>query len=274
METRRGCSGYESGPGDRNSNRATVELSGRTVLVTGGAQGIGAAIARALAARGAHVVIGDLRSPDATLAAIADAGGQASGGICDIADPGSIETFVAESLERHPRIEGLVNNAAMFSSLRPTRFEQISSDEFDRVLQVNVRGTFEVIKAVMPVMRRQGYGKIVNVGSSSVFKGSTMLLHYVSSKGAIHALTGALAREVGPDGVRVNAVAPGLTPSDGVRTAGNLPPERIDEDRRTRALAREQTPEDLTGVVAFLLSAHSDFMTGQTLVVDGGSQLH
>ncbi len=249
-------------------------LSGRTVMVTGGARGIGAAIARSLAAKGAHVVIGDLIEPETTLAAISEAGGQAWGGICDIAEPESIRTFVADVLERTGRIEGLVNNAAMFSSLRPTPFEQISAEDFDRVLQVNVRGTFEVIKAVMPAMRRQGYGKIVNIGSSTVFKGATMLLHYVSSKGAIYAMTRALAREVGGDGVRVNTLAPGLTLSEGVRDAGNLSPERIDEDRVTRALPREQIPEDLTGAVAFLLSPESDFMTGQTLVVDGGSQLH
>ncbi len=260
---------------DGESNAASATgLSGRTVIVTGGAQGIGAAIAKSLAAKGAHVAVGDLLEPEATLAAITEAGNQVSGGICDIAEPESIRTFVADILDRTGTIEGLVNNAAMFSSLKPTPFEQISSEEFDRVLQVNVRGTFEVIKAVMPTMRRQSYGKIVNIGSSTIFKGATMLLHYVSSKGAIYAMTRALAREVGGDGVRVNTLAPGLTLSDGVREAGNLSPERIDEDRLTRALPREQLPDDLIGAVAFLLSPESDFMTGQTLVVDGGSQLH
>lgn len=253
---------------------STTSLAGRNVIVTGGAQGIGATIAAALATRGANVLIGDLRPPKQTLSAIERLGGHAWGGICDIAEPESVRTFVTGVVERHERIDGLVNNAAMFSSLRPRPFEQISAEEFDQVMRVNVGGTFEMIKAVMPAMRRQRYGKIVNIGSSSVFKGATMLLHYVSSKGAVYAMTRALAREVGGDGVRVNTVAPGLTLSDGVRDAGNLSAERIDQDRLTRALAREQTPEDLTGAVAFLLSADSDFITGQTLVVDGGSQLH
>jgi NAD(P)-dependent dehydrogenase (short-subunit alcohol dehydrogenase family) len=249
-------------------------LSGRTVIVTGGAQGIGAAIARFLAVKGAHVRVGDLQSPERIVTMITDAGGKASGGICDISDSDSVERFVQDTVERCGSIEGLVNNAAVFSALRPTPFTEISSDEFDRVLHVNVRGTFEVIKAVIPSMRKQQYGKIVNIASSTVFKGPPLLLHYVSSKGAILAMTRALAREVGPDGVCVNCVAPGLTMSDGVKDTGNLPPERIHADALTRCFVREQTPDDLTGIVGFLLSSESDFMTGQTVVVDGGSMLH
>lgn len=252
----------------------SLPLSGRTIIVTGAAQGIGAVIARSLAAKGAQLAVCDLRAPDDTVASITSAGGRASGGICDISDSESVQRFVGETVERCGSIEGLVNNAAIFSELAPMRFEDISSSEFDRVLSVNVRGTFEVIKAVIPVMRRQHYGKIVNIGSGTVFKGSALLLHYVSSKGAILAMTRALAREVGPDGVCVNCVAPGLTLSDGVKSSGNLPEERIRADALTRCFPREQTPEDLTGIVAFLVSAESDFMTGQTVVVDGGSQFH
>lgn len=250
------------------------QLSGRTVIVTGGAQGIGAVLAHNLAARGAHVAVGDLRSPENTVAAIQNDGGSATGYVCDIADPASVTAFVDQVVATRPSVDGLVNNAALFSALKPRPFEQIPPDEFDRVLQINVRGTAEMIKAVVPAMRAQGYGKIVNIGSGTVFKGSIHLLHYVSSKGAVLAMTRALARELGPDGVRVNCVAPGLTLSDGVRETGNLPAERIQADVLTRALRREQEPDDLVGIVAFLLSADSDFMTGQTVVVDGGSQLH
>jgi NAD(P)-dependent dehydrogenase (short-subunit alcohol dehydrogenase family) len=249
-------------------------LEGRTILVTGGAQGIGAAIATSVAAKGANVCIADLRAPDEVVESIVSDGGRAVGVVCDITSPDDVRLAVEASLGEFGGIDGLVNNAAMFSSLRPTPFTEITSEEFDRVLQVNVRGTFEVLKAVIPEMRTRGYGKVVNIASSTFFKGAAYLLHYVSSKGAVIAMTRGLAREVGPDGIRVNCVAPGLTMSDGVLESQNLPRERIEADLVTRCLAREQLPEDVTGVVAFLLSADSDFMTGQTVVVDGGSMLH
>jgi NAD(P)-dependent dehydrogenase (short-subunit alcohol dehydrogenase family) len=249
-------------------------LSGRTIIVTGGAQGIGAAIALALAAKGARVGVCDLRAPEQTVAAIAEANGVAFGGTCDISDADGVRAFVEATANRFGSIQGVVNNAAMFSSLRPKPFTEITSEEFDQVLSVNVRGTFEVTKAVIPFLRSQHYGKIVNIASSTFFKGPSLLLHYVSSKGAVIAMTRALARELGPDGVCVNCVAPGLTLSDGVVDAGNLPSERIQADLATRCFPREQQPEDLTGIVAFLVSAESDFMTGQTVVVDGGSMFH
>ena len=250
-------------------------LSERTVIVTGGAQGIGAVYAKSLAAEGARVSVCDLRSPEATVASVEEAGGEAFGGVCDISDGDSVARFVADTAERFGTIDGLVNNAAVFATLRPKPFEEITSDEFDQVLRVNVRGTFEVIKAVLPAMRRQEYGKIVNIGSGTVFKGTPMLLHYVSSKGALLALTRSVAREVGPYGIRVNYVAPGLTMSDSVKNSeDHFPHDMIREDAETRCLVREQVPEDLSGTVGFLLSSESDFMTGQTVVVDGGSIMH
>ncbi|MFG1928654.1 SDR family NAD(P)-dependent oxidoreductase [Cryptosporangium sp. NPDC048952] len=251
-----------------------MQLDSRHVIVTGAAQGIGAAIAQRLAERGAHVHTGDIQAAERTIAAIEAAGGSASCGYCDIASAESIDSFVAGALAERGDIHGLVSNAALFSTLRPKPFGEITADEFDRVLQVNVRGTFEMIKAVVPSMRERGYGKIVTVGSSSVLKGAALLAQYVSSKGAVHALTRALSRELGPDGIRINCLAPGLTLSDGVRDAGYLSGERISADAATRSLAREQTPHDLAGAAAFLLSADSDFMTGQLAVVYGGSMLN
>lgn len=250
-------------------------LEGRTIVVTGGAQGIGAALTVSLAGEGACVAIADLQAPQQVVAEITEAGGKAYGEICDIADGDSVNDFVGKTLNRFGSIEGLVTAAAMFSSLHPRPFEDIPSDEFDRVLSINVRGTFEVVRAVAPTMRKQKYGSIVTLGSGTSFKGAPMLLHYVASKGAVIALTRSLARELGTDGIRVNCVAPGLTASDGVHNnAENFPSQMMQATVASRCLQREQTPQDLTGVVGFLLSAESEFMTGQTVVVDGGSVLN
>lgn len=246
-------------------------LANRTIFVTGAAQGIGAAYARALAAEGARVALCDLRAPN--VAPLLAEGHQAWGAACDVTDAAALAGFVAEATRRLGPPTGLINNAAVFASLRPRPFEEIPSDEFDRVLQVNVRGTFEAIRAVLPAMRAAGYGKIVNIASGTLFKGTPGLLHYTASKGAMVALTRVVAREAGPDGIRVNCLTPGFTLSEGIADA----PETEAINRMTvgsRCLARDMVPGDLTGAAVFLLSPDSDFMTGQTIVVDGGSVLH
>ncbi|RDD69827.1 SDR family NAD(P)-dependent oxidoreductase [Paracoccus versutus] len=248
-------------------------LSNRTIIVTGAARGIGASYARALAAEGARVAICDVLDPGPVVARIEAAGGEAFGALCDITDAASVADLVAQVKARFGRIDGLVNNAAIFAALKPRPFEQIASEEFDRVLQVNVRGGFECIRAVLPGMRAQGYGKIVNIASGTVYKGTPGLLHYTASKGAIIALTRVVAREVGGDGIRVNCVAPGFTLSEGILDAE----ETAAINRATvasRCLPRDQQPEDLNGAIGFLLSAESDFMTGQVMVVDGGSVMN
>ncbi|AZO33610.1 MAG: SDR family oxidoreductase [Mesorhizobium sp.] len=247
-------------------------LRGRTVIVTGAARGIGASYARALAAEGANVAACDVLD---TSNIVAEIGGNSIGGTCDVSSRASVEAFTSRVLDRFGRIDGLVNNGALFASLKRQPFEQIESEEFDRVMQVNVRGTFEFCRAVMPAMRAQGYGKIVNTSSGTVFKGITNMLHYVSSKGAVIALTRVIAREAGSDGVRVNCLAPGFTLSDGVQSRD---PDELNVlstmTLASRCLPRDQMPEDLNGAVVFLLSADSDFISGQTLVVDGGSVMH
>jgi NAD(P)-dependent dehydrogenase (short-subunit alcohol dehydrogenase family) len=248
-------------------------LTDRTIVLTGGAQGIGAAYAAALAAEGARLAICDLVAPTETVDAIREAGGEAFGAVCDVSDSASVASFASATLDRFGSIHGLVNNAAIFASLRPKPFDQITSEEFDRVLQVNVRGTFECIKAVLPTMRKQKYGKIVNIGSGTFFKGTPGLLHYTSSKGAVVALTRVVAREVGGDGIRVNCLAPGFTLSEGIKDQEET--ETINSVTvASRCLPLDQKPEDLTGSVVFLVSGESDFMTGQTIVVDGGSVMN
>ncbi len=246
------------------------KLSGRGIIITGAAQGIGASFATALAAAGAKIAVCDLQTPERTVAQIQGAGGEAFGMACDVTDAKAVAALVAEADGRFGGVQGLVNNAALFAALPKRPLEEISSEEFDRVMAVNVRGAFECIKAVVPAMKRQGYGKIVNIASGTVFKGQVNMLSYVTSKGAVVAMTRCVARELGGHGIRANCLAPGLTMSEGVREQEDW----VRDGQATvasRCLRREQTPEDLTGSLEYLLSADSDFMTGQSMVVDGGS---
>ncbi len=253
---------------------ATGRLSGRAIIVTGAGQGIGAAYAKALAAEGARLALCDLAAPDTTVAVIKQAGGEAFGAACDVTDAAAVKRLVEATERAYGGVQVLVNNAAAFGTLTLKRLEDIDSAEWDRVMAVNVRGSFECVKAVLPVMRRQRYGKIVNIASGTVFKGTPMMLHYVTSKGAIIAMTRSVARECGDDGIRCNCLAPGLTMSDNVRNNPTWAKAIVNANLATRCLKREETPEDLLGTLVFLSAAESDFMTGQTVVVDGGSVMH
>lgn len=249
-------------------------LNGRAIIVTGAAQGIGAAYAQALAAEGARLSLCDLQAPEATLAAIKKAGGEAIGMACNVTDATAVARLVEATDKAFGGVQGLVNNAALFGGLDLKKFDQITSEEWDRVMTVNVRGSFECVKAVLPVMRRQRYGKIVNIASGTVFKGTPMMLHYVTSKGAIVAFTRAIARECGDEGIRCNCLAPGLTMSEAVRNNPAWAKSLVQANVASRCIKREMVPEDLLGTLVFLCAADSDFMTGQTVVVDGGSAMH
>jgi NAD(P)-dependent dehydrogenase (short-subunit alcohol dehydrogenase family) len=179
--------------------------------------------------------------------------------------------MVAAGVSRFGRVDVLVNNAAVFASLKPQRFDEIPEAEWDRVMAVNVKGIWNCVRAVVPAMRTQGGGRIVNVASAIVAKGTAFLLHYVTSKGAVVAMTRALARELGPDNIAVNAVAPGLILSDTLLENPDIMAFQVSAIMQARSLRRDAYPEDVEGTVVFLASDDSSFMSGQTLVVDGGS---
>jgi NAD(P)-dependent dehydrogenase (short-subunit alcohol dehydrogenase family) len=247
-------------------------LDGKVAIVTGAALGIGAYYARGLAAEGAKVAIIDVEPAESVVRAITKAGGEAMSQLGDVSDAAAVARFVAAVDRAYSGVQILINNASLARMAR-TPVEELSSEEWDRYFAVNVRGMFECVKAVLPLMRRQRYGKIVNITSGTVFSGPPNMLHYVSTKGAILAMTRALATELGKDGIRVNAIAPGLTSTDYIKGRNDYG-DYLAAMAKTRALQREEVPEDLVGACLFLSSPDSDFVTGQTLVVDGGALKH
>lgn len=251
-------------------------LEGRVAIVTGSGHGIGKAYAVRLASEGARLVVAELdeRAGAETAEEIRGLGQEAIAVRTDVSDKDSVEAMAAAAMEKYGRIDALVNNAAIFSTIPMSRapFDEIGVDEWDSMMRVNVRGCWLASSAVIKHMRGQQYGKIVNISSSTALRGSTSRIHYVSSKAAVIGFTKTLANEVGAFNICVNCVAPGSTlseqnPDDSIlkmRTAAvNL-----------QALKRMQKPEDITGAIAFFCSADSDFITGQTLVVDGGMFMH
>ena len=245
-----------------------MRLDGRVIVVTGGAQGIGRAIADGLADEGAKVVIADLGGAEE---AAAELGGDAFGLRVDVSSEADTAALAEAVLDRFGRIDGLVNNAGIYSSLVPQPLEEIDVDEWRKVFDVNVLGMFLATRAVLPAMREQGSGRIVNIASGTPFKGVPYLLHYVSSKGAVVAMTKAIAKEVGDTGILVNTVAPGFTMSDGV-LANPVQVQKLQEiSVKARVIQRDQFPSDVVGAIVFFCSDDSSFITGQALVVDGGA---
>ncbi|MBA3841658.1 MAG: glucose 1-dehydrogenase [Actinobacteria bacterium] len=245
-------------------------MEGKVAIVTGGAQGIGRAIAEGLAALGARIVIVDLNGAEAAAASF-------PGGLgitADVGDEQAVAALAEQVADECGSIDILVNNAGLYASLEMRPFEQIPLEEWRRVMDVNVASMFLMCRAVVPIMRAGGGGRIVNISSGTPFRGVPFLLHYVTSKGAIVAFTRALAKEVGNDKVLVNCVAPGFTLSAGVEAHPEVVEKLRDVSVSARTLQRDQTPNDVVGAVAFLVGDGSDFITGQTIVIDGGQTFH
>lgn len=248
-------------------------LAQRHALVTGGAHGIGYEYARALGQAGARVAIADIDAPgvERGVQQLAAEGIDATGHRVDVSDVASVEAC-RDALDAP--IDVLINNAAVFATVPMSRagYAELGVDEWDRMMEVNLRGTWLMCRTFVPVMQEHGYGKVINISSGTALKGHHGRIHYVTTKGGVLSFTKTLAREVGPDGVTVNCIAPGSTLSAAEQT-----PEELERRRAAvgdRALQRVQQPSDLVGAAVFLASRASDFVTGQTLVVDGGSSMH
>lgn len=251
-----------------------MDLTGKVAVVTGGAMGIGYAICEALAKQGAAIMIADLKGGTAAAEKLRQRGYEAHHVDADVSSENDTERMASATLEKFGRVNVLVNNAAIYSTLSLKPFEQLTVADWRKMLDVNVIGQFLCCKAMLPTFRRQGSGRIVNISSGVAFKGNPGMLHYVASKGAIVSMTRTLATELGEYGVLVNSVAPGFTLSDGVQSNPELANTVSGFSVRNRALKRDMLAGDVVGAVAFFAGPHAAFITGQTLVVDGGAYYH
>ncbi len=251
-----------------------MQLEGKVAVVTGGAKGIGHAAAIALAERGAAIVIADVGGAEAAAGGLAATGARALGITTDVAAERDTAAMAAAAVETFGGIDILVNNAGIYSSLTPRPFEEIDPAEWRRVMEVNTLGIFLCARAVLPAMKARGGGRIINISSGVAFKGNPYMAHYVASKGAVVSLTRALATELGAHNILVNSVAPGFTLSDGVKGNPTLIDGVKERSLRGRVLARDMVPEDLVGAITFFAGPDAAFITGQTLVVDGGAYYH
>jgi len=251
-----------------------ARLAGRTAIVTGGAKGIGRHYSKALAGEGARVMIADVADGSDLVQELDSAHGQgtALSSVTDVSDEQAVKDLVAKTIDSFGKIDILVNNAAMFVALHEQPFTEIDVSLWDRVMAVNVRGPFLMAKHVSRHMMKQRYGKIINIGSGTTTRGIPNMAHYVTSKGAVVAMTRTLSRELGEHGICINTLSPGFTLSE---TVVEDNPHHVAMSRagavQRRALKRDQYPADLLGALVFLSSSDSDFITGQTIAVDGGA---
>jgi NAD(P)-dependent dehydrogenase (short-subunit alcohol dehydrogenase family) len=243
-----------------------MRFEGKSVIITGGGGKIAKAYALGFAKEGAKVALPDIASADHVVKAIQDMGGTAISMACDVSDEQSVKAMVRETVKQFGTVDILINNAAYFMSVWKGPFWEMTVEEFDKAMAVNVRGSWLCAKAVVPHMQKQKSGKIINISSNVALTGNPNYIHYVTSKGALIAMTRAMARELGDWNVCVNTVSPGFVVTEGRQ----VDPEYEKIRAQQRSLKRSQVEDDLVGTVLFLSSSESDFMTGQLLNVDGG----
>lgn len=247
-----------------------MTLDGQVAIVTGGSQGIGRAIADGLAAAGARIVIADVQGAQEAAAAYP----KGVGLTVDVSSEADVARMAADTVDQCGGIDILINNAGLYASLPMRPFEEIPVDEWRQVMDVNVLSMFLCCRAVVPLMKQSGRGRIVNISSGTPFRGVPFLLHYVTSKGAIVAFTRSLAKELGAADIFVNCVAPGFTISDGVKGHPEVLEALSEASVAARTIKRDQVPEDVAGAVVFLCGPGAEFITGQTMVIDGGQFFH
>lgn len=249
-----------------------MRLKGKVAVITGTAQGLGRAFCLKLAEEGAKIVAADinLTGAEETVKLLREKGGDGWAIKVDVTNESDVQAMAAEAVAKFGGIDILLNNAAVYYGLQRKPFYEIDAAEFDKVLAVNIKGIWMATKAVYPAMKQRGKGKIVNISSESFFTGSNGFVHYVASKGGAIGLTRAIAREAGQDNICVNAVAPGFTATEA--SAGLASLEKYDVSKN--CIKRLGQPEDIVGIVAFLASDESDFISGQTILVDGGREMH
>jgi len=251
-------------------------LDGKVVIVTGGGHGIGRAYCLGIAREGGTAVVADIdeNAVHGVAKAIQDSGGKALGTKVDVANFASCQEMAKKALDTYGKIDGLVNNAAIFMSVPAEKgtWQEITEDAWDRIMAVNVKGLWLCSRAVVPAMQQRKQGSVVNISSNMAFNGGLTMMHYVVSKAAVVGFSRVLARELGSDNIRVNTLAPGATMSDEKVTEDTL--KHYDRTALTRILKRVEQPEDLVGTALYLLSDLSTFVTGQTILVNGGAVLH
>jgi NAD(P)-dependent dehydrogenase (short-subunit alcohol dehydrogenase family) len=253
-----------------------MKLTNQVAIVTGAARGLGQAFCIALAQEGARIVAADILPCTNTISRIHEAGGEVLEVFTDVSSAASTQALVTQALQHFDRVDILINNAALLGGLTFTPFDQIVEEEWDRVMAVNVKGMWLCCKAVIPAMKAQGKGKIINIASDTIWMGVPNLLHYVTSKGAVFAFTRALARELSGTGINVNAITPGFTLTEGTQGLGDQETIAYIQSMvmNMQIIKRNEDPSDLGGTVVFLASDDSAFISGQTINVNGGATHH